>query len=152
MNRGSFLRGCGRSTCVLTSYYIHTSTWSINKHVFHMQQNSMLHLSLKTSEYDDLVCYAIFSWSPCLTIHGPRGWGWTVGSAWHPLPWKITNNLMTAMQSFPWRTIFAGVYMKGWGAQWLSGRVLDSRPKGRRFEPYRCHWVVVLEQDTFILA
>ena len=29
------------------------------------------------------------------------------------------------------------------GAQWLSGRVLDSRP---------VHCVVVLEQDTFILA
>ena len=38
------------------------------------------------------------------------------------------------------------------GAQWLSGRVLDSRPKGRRSEPHRRHCVVVLEQDTFILA
>ena len=38
------------------------------------------------------------------------------------------------------------------GAQWLSGRVLDSRPRGRRIEPNRRHWVVVLEQDTFILA
>ena len=38
------------------------------------------------------------------------------------------------------------------GAQWLSGRVLDSRPKGRRFEPHQRHCVVVLEQDTFILA
>ena len=35
------------------------------------------------------------------------------------------------------------------GAQWLNGRVLDSRP---RFEPRWRHWVVVLEQDTFILA
>ena len=34
-------------------------------------------------------------------------------------------------------------------AQWLSGRVLDSRPKGRGFEPHRRHCVVVLEQDTF---
>ena len=25
------------------------------------------------------------------------------------------------------------------GAQWLSGRVLDSRPKGRGLEPHRCH-------------
>ena len=40
----------------------------------------------------------------------------------------------------------------GLGAQWLSGRVLDSRPKGRGFEPHRRHCVVVLEQDTFILA
>ena len=38
------------------------------------------------------------------------------------------------------------------GAQWLSGRVIDSRPKGRGFEPHRRHCVVVLEQDTFILA
>ena len=38
------------------------------------------------------------------------------------------------------------------GAQWLSGRVLDSGPKGRGFEPHRRHCVVVLEQDTFILA
>ena len=38
------------------------------------------------------------------------------------------------------------------GAQWHSGRVLDSRPKGSGFEPHRRHCVVVLEQDTFILA
>ena len=34
----------------------------------------------------------------------------------------------------------------------LSGRVLDLRPKGRGFEPHWRHCVVVLEQDTFILA
>ena len=38
------------------------------------------------------------------------------------------------------------------GAQWLSDRVRDSRPRGRGFEPHRRHCVVVLEQDTFILA
>ena len=38
------------------------------------------------------------------------------------------------------------------GAQWLSGRVLDLRPRGRGFEPHRRHCIVVLEQDTFILA
>ena len=38
------------------------------------------------------------------------------------------------------------------GSQWLSGRVLESRPKGRGFEPHRHHCVVVLEKDTFILA
>ena len=42
------------------------------------------------------------------------------------------------------------IYMLG--AQWLSGRVLDSRPKGSGFEPHQRHCVVVLEQDTFILA
>ena len=43
-------------------------------------------------------------------------------------------------------------FLRNWGAQWLSGRVLDSRPRGRRFQPQRRHCVVVLEQDTFILA
>ena len=38
------------------------------------------------------------------------------------------------------------------GVQWLSGRVLDSRLRGRGFEPHWRHCVVVLEQDTFILA
>ena len=38
------------------------------------------------------------------------------------------------------------------GGQWLSGRVLDSRLRGRGFEPQGRHCVVVLEQDTFILA
>ena len=33
-----------------------------------------------------------------------------------------------------------------WGAQWLSGRVLDSRPKCRRFEPHRRHCVVSLSK------
>ena len=37
------------------------------------------------------------------------------------------------------------------GAQWLSGRVFDSRPSSRGLEPHRRHCVVVLEQDTFIL-
>ena len=32
-------------------------------------------------------------------------------------------------------------------AQWLSGRVLDSRPKGRGFEPHRCHCVVSLSKN-----
>ena len=38
------------------------------------------------------------------------------------------------------------------GEQWLSGRVLDPRPKGRGLEPHRRHCIVVLEQDTIILA
>ena len=37
------------------------------------------------------------------------------------------------------------------GAQWLSGRMLDSRQRGRRFEPHWHHCVVVLEQDTFMI-
>ena len=37
-------------------------------------------------------------------------------------------------------------------AQWLSVRVLDSKPRGRGFQPHGRHCVVILEQDTFILA
>ena len=33
------------------------------------------------------------------------------------------------------------------GAQWLSGRVLDSRPKGRGFEPHLRHCVVSLSKN-----
>ena len=33
------------------------------------------------------------------------------------------------------------------GVQWLSGRVLDSRPKGRRFEPHRRLCVVSLNKN-----
>ena len=43
-------------------------------------------------------------------------------------------------------------FMNIQGVQWLSGRVLDSRPRGRWFESHLPHRVVVLEQDTFILA
>ena len=32
------------------------------------------------------------------------------------------------------------------GAQWLSGRVLDSRPRARGFEPHRRHCVVSLSK------
>ena len=35
------------------------------------------------------------------------------------------------------------------GAQWLSGRVLDSRLRGRGFEPHRHHCVVVLERHIY---
>ena len=35
----------------------------------------------------------------------------------------------------------------GGGAHWLSGRVLDSRPKGQRFEPHRRHCVVSLSKN-----
>ena len=56
-----------------------------------------------------------------------------------------------------WIQILFFIFCWDWsihmGAQWLSGRVLDSRLKGRGIEPHRRrHCVVVLEQDTFILA
>ena len=33
------------------------------------------------------------------------------------------------------------------GAQWLSGRVLDSRSRDPRFEPHQRHFVVSLSKD-----
>ena len=36
---------------------------------------------------------------------------------------------------------------KKMGVQWLSGRVLDSRPRGHRFEPHRRHCVVSLSKN-----
>ena len=33
------------------------------------------------------------------------------------------------------------------GAQWLSGRALDSRPRGRGFEPHRRHCVVSFSKN-----
>ena len=44
------------------------------------------------------------------------------------------------------------VTIKKVGVQWLSGRVLDSRLSGRWLQPHWRHCVVVIEQDTFILA
>ena len=37
------------------------------------------------------------------------------------------------------------------GVQWLSGRVLNSRPKGRGFEPHLCHCVVSLSKTLLSL-
>ena len=48
--------------------------------------------------------------------------------------------------------ILAPGYSVFLGGQCLSGRVLDSRLRGSRFVPHRCQCIVVLEQDTFILA
>ena len=36
---------------------------------------------------------------------------------------------------------------KHWGMQWLSGRVLNSRLRGRGFEPHRNHCVVSLSKN-----
>ena len=39
----------------------------------------------------------------------------------------------------------------GLGAHWLSGKVLESRPKGPRFKPHRRHCVVSLSKTHLIL-
>ena len=70
-----------------------------------------------------------------------------------PLPWVFLNVYMVSgkktIVAWPGSKLFLNFLM---GAQWLTGRVLDSRPKGQGYESHWCHCVVVLEQDTFILA
>ena len=43
--------------------------------------------------------------------------------------------------------LFSLFLIQNKGAQWLSGRVLDSRPKGRGFESHRRHCVVSLSKN-----
>ena len=43
--------------------------------------------------------------------------------------------------------LIGALTVKNWGAQWLSGRALDSRPRGRGFEPHRRHCVVSLSKN-----
>ena len=62
------------------------------------------------------------------------------------------NNSETPIICYKYNKPIRSTIFNFLGAQWLRGRVLDSRQKGWRFEPHRCHCVVVLEQDTFILA
>ena len=51
------------------------------------------------------------------------------------------------LRSYGDRATASGLYTTPWiGAQWLSGRVLDSRPRGREFEPHRRHCVVSLSK------
>ena len=45
-----------------------------------------------------------------------------------------------------WLSVLYHLQVTVGGAQWLSGRVLDSRPKGRGFEPHRRHCVVSLSK------
>ena len=45
-------------------------------------------------------------------------------------------------------TISSTIHQFWMGAQWLSGRVLDSRLKGRRVQPQRRHCIVSLSKNT----
>ena len=75
-------------------------------------------------------------------------------ATWCIFVFEDDENKATGLQFLPLKVSFVLVldYIHTVGAHWLSGRVLDSRPRGHRFEPHRRHCVVVLEQDTFILA
>ena len=62
------------------------------------------------------------------------------------------SNIIQLMHSFEVDTRIcqpenSDVHRGEQGAQWLSGRVLDSRPRGLGFEPYRRHCVVSLSKN-----
>ena len=80
-------------------------------------------------------------------------WGISPSSTW--FCWKhfeiIQKDLMLLSPACHAFCTFC-LHLSVMEAQWLSGRVLDSRPSGRGFEPHRHHCVVVFKQDTFILA
>ena len=57
--------------------------------------------------------------------------------------YKWTNNGITIFTTF----FSIGLAYHEMGAQGLSGRVLDSRPKGRGFWPHRRHCVVSLSKN-----
>ena len=90
-------------------------------------------------------------------VHYFQGWRSNISRVWGPMLISI-ETLITCYflgggsgPAIPlWIRTLSQPRLRG--VQWLSGRVLDSRPKGRGFEPHRRHCIVVLEQDTFILA
>ena len=59
--------------------------------------------------------------------------------------WSPAGKGLTLWLSFVVSSV--SLSLSHWGAQWLSGRVLDSRPKGRGFEPHRRHCVVSLSKN-----
>ena len=54
--------------------------------------------------------------------------------------WQFTASEVHCLSRWPTITVLLG-------AQWLSGRVLDSRPKGRGFEPHQRHCVMSLSKN-----
>ena len=57
----------------------------------------------------------------------------------------------SALTYFYWWTKGNNHKLTCLGAQWLSGRVLDSRPHGCGFKPHRCHCVVSLSKTQLSL-
>ena len=112
------------------------------------------HMSSVTSSYlffKDISCLVLF-YSP-KTSKGITSFSWTSKNI------RFSLFLYMSAKSFnirvwvdPRDVKHIDKYWCIMGAQWLSGILLDSRPRGRGFEPHRRHCVVVLEQDTLILA
>ena len=67
----------------------------------------------------------------------------------------LSESILNFWQLLPFIAGFHSTASDAWlhlisvygGAQWLSGRVLDSRPRGRGFEPHRRHCIVSLGKN-----
>ena len=72
----------------------------------------------------------------------------------HParLKSKVSRIILNQSGRWPWSCHKNGVLGGACCITPVCGRVHDSRPRGCQFEPYRRHCIMVLEQDTFILA
>ena len=75
---------------------------------------------------------------------------WKVAEEAEPLPFFNCETYEVHDLSFTVKQLIT----RSLGVQWLSGRVLDSIPKGCWFEPHHCLMSLcsVLEQDTLNLA
>ena len=73
-----------------------------------------------------------------------------VSTVSEPYLWPTLFNLVLVF-FFVFFLFFVFYWGRGGGAQWLSGRVLDWRPKGRGFETHRRHCVVSLSKTQLSL-
>ena len=67
------------------------------------------------------------------------------------ISWLLFKSVVLGLEGHQNWLNFNHVYLQSYkdrkGAQWLSGRVLDSRPKGHGFEPHRRHCIVSLSKN-----
>ena len=64
----------------------------------------------------------------------------------HAVSSKLWQELPQPIDELLWQKHYL-LYQKAMGGQWLSGKVLDSRLKGRGFEPHLRHCVVFLSKN-----
>ena len=72
---------------------------------------------------------------------GMKHWGYRAYQVYSNDDPELTLSYLTSMSN-----LLPNAFKWEYGAQWLSGRVLDSRPRGHGFEPHRRHCVVVLSK------
>ena len=74
-------------------------------------------------------------------------WHWLWWYSWKNLSKKLILTKSADDKRHEKLPSCCGFYTPVEGVQWLSGRVLDSRPRGCGFEPHRCLCVVSLSEN-----